>query len=137
MQADEIDEEIQNMRRYGAGDVPCRKEKNYSVALPPPTADRDVKWLRSIPRRKNLPQMRLYLYKGNNKLTLEDAVLFAGGLKTTNDPAKCDNVKQHFNDAGNYAGRIDAELGKDLHYIAGKLKERTGRHPTNPNNYDF
>jgi len=136
-QANEIDEELQNIRKYGAGAVPCRKEKGLSVALPPETRDRAVKWLRSIPRRKKPPQMRLYLYKGNKRIRLEDAVLFAGGLKTKNDPSKCDNVKQHFRDAGHYAGRIDSRLGTDLNQINGALKERTGRFHTNPINYDF
>ena len=137
MQADEIDEELQHMRAYGAADLPCRKEKGKSRGLPRPTADRKTKWLRSIPRRKKLPQRRLYLYNGTKKLTLQDVVLLGGGLKTKNDPEDCPNVAQVFSDAGDYADRLDAAIGTGLHVVDEHLRVRVAHHYTDPVHYDF
>ena len=120
------------MQEYGAQHAYCRRESESSEALPPAKADRKSHWWDSIPNPDDLPQLRLYLQRFE-----QDAVLFSGGQKTTNNPRDCPQVSKPFTEAGAYSRRLNEEIGDTLRIVNGHLRVRLGPHHTHPHRHDF
>ena len=121
-QADEIEDELRRIREYGANPDYFRRELAESSALPYRNEFRDEYWLDILPKYWDLPQMRLYLWVCGS-----DVVLFSGGVKTTNDPKDCPNVRDAFLQAGEFSVRLRDQLGNDLRIIDDRLHLNFGR----------
>ena len=76
-------------------------KKNYKT---PPTYQKD-----GLPSKNML---RLYCHRLNENVLF----VFSGGLKTTNDPLKCPNVKQHFLNGQDFCNAIDRAIQENEIY---------------------
>lgn len=102
---------------FGANKALFRHERRADALPPNKSIMKEYELLDFLETDKY--RLRLYC------LRLSDSVviLFNGGLKTHNDPEKCDNVSSHFKDAQIFAKKISEKLNdKDFRLSKGSLR---------------
>lgn len=78
------------------------------LALPKKNYTIEPVYLESGKATKNM--LRVYCHRLNERVL----ILFSGGLKTTNDPLQCPNVRLPFLKGNAFCKAIDAAIGEDI-----------------------
>jgi len=104
---------IEQIGKRGALLKLLRNEQSGSelMAIPKKNFKTDPTYKEHGKPTKNM--LRLYCHRLNGDVIF----LFSGGLKTTNDPLKCPNVKQHFLNGQKFCNAIDESMNDEIHWI--------------------